>query len=528
MSKKVTISPSQLANYLDCPRKWFFQTVLKLPDFKSPVSRDFGTCLHEVLERFYGADDSGRDENGLPVDLFPPGWEKVREFGRDTGRELNMQEQAIAKKLIAQAIEDGFLQRPPARSIERYVKIPVDDGVDIHGYIDVHSPGLILDHKTTKNPKWAMSAKKLSQDPKMLCYAVMEQVEAPGTPVTLRLDYYDKSLSKRPFKVETCLKPQRVIDFRSEVLEPSARHIRQSDLSPDDWAEVEGPRAKGACDAYGGCPFAKICSRVCTVDQYQNPEPKKKRTPEVAKFKKRPKFDADAAAPAPAPAPTPAPTTAPTPVAAPVPAPAAPAAAPADTGGDVPPWAVGACRACSGKGFNKTGAPCRACDVVSGRTGGRTSSEFETWVDDGGVTRWKEASGQDTTAPAPAPAAPVAPEAPPAPVATPTPPTPVEAKEDTVPATEEAEEGFTLYLGCQPEGIKTTSIAEIIHLHGLSFSGGFYSTNAFERRDRLADNAFEIAAGLGNGHIIAPAQLTPDELVLVAALRPLAKLVISA
>jgi CRISPR/Cas system-associated exonuclease Cas4 (RecB family) len=73
---ELVMSPSQLENYLQCPRKWWFNSIRKMPELEQKKDNfDFGNVLHEAAARWISADDTGRDHNGQPVDLFPDGWD---------------------------------------------------------------------------------------------------------------------------------------------------------------------------------------------------------------------------------------------------------------------------------------------------------------------------------------------------------------------------------------------------------------------------------------------------------------------
>jgi len=525
-------SPSQIVNLLACDRKWWFRTCHKIADGKDPSSRDTGTVLHEVAGRWLNADDQGRDQQGQPVDLYPAGWECVREFGRDTGRRIDLHQQAIIRVMIQKGIENGTLRRLTGRQIERHLVIPLIPGVDMQGYVDQDAPLIVEDHKTTKNYDFAIKTKaKLAKDEKMLCYAVMKRGEHPGEPITLRLNYFDKSQARDPWPLDTCVKPESVVNFLNETLIPAAKRmlaLHEAKLPLESWAEVAGPNKKGACEEYGGCPYARICSRVAPVRPSESkPEkPKEKRT--MSYFKKRNKTP-EAQAPA-APEPTP-------PAPAPAPTPPAPPTAPSST--DTPPWAVASCRACNGKGLNSKGQPCRACDVVQGRTNGVTSSQFETWVDDAGMLRWKPAGGAkivaepkkpepktsfvaDPKSPAPQPEKKeeAKPAAPPPPKPTPQPePTKVEILT-----------GFDLFIGCTPLGRPVLELGALLFEEGKELAAelkedSYYSVDAFQRRDALASRAQQIAARLNGFGVVTSIELTPDERNLLVALRPLAKTV---
>ncbi len=550
-------SPSQLVNFLACHRKWWFKSIHKLRDNKDPAARDIGTVLHEVCGRWLLADDQGRDRAGLPVELYPEGWEKVREFHRDTGRAIDIRAQAFVRVMVQQAIDNGTLRRLPGRQVERRMEIPIIDGVTMEGYLDQDGASIVEDHKTTKTRKYALGKQKLAADEKMLCYAVMKLDEKPDAPVTLRLNYFDKSGSEVPWAVEACIKPERVINFLEETIRPAVaemRKLRESNLPIDSWRDVPGPNRKGACEEYGGCPYAEVCSNVTTIERFQKILPKTKTTEKKTRttmsfFKKRPKF---------AEAPTTTPTTAePTePAAEPEtvspPKPGKPvvtaqltAAHEQPRDDSIPPWAVSSCRPCSGRGLIK-GRPCRACDLVQSRSNGPVSSQYENWLDEKGVLRWKPAGGakviqaktEDTVAP-------------PQPVTVKI--TAAEPKEvgavlnsQTVKIetaavgdvshttveipmeTEQKTEGFRLYIGCMPLGVRSVmTINDVLSEEGIELAAAmgkpsYYSIDAFQRRDAIASRAEAIADALAGMSLVAPAELTPDERSLLAALQPLA------
>lgn len=549
------ISPSQLINYTSCHRKWWFRSCHKLKDGKDPAARDTGTVLHEVAGRWLDADDQGRDRRtGQPVDLYPPGWERVREFGRDTGRAIDLQQQAIVRIAVQKAIENGVLRRLPARQVERRMEIEVVPGVVMEGYIDQDAPVAVEDHKTTKSRKWALSKAKLAKDEKMLCYAVMRHHESPGDAVTLRLNYFDKSNAEPPWAVEARIKPDAITNFEDTVIKPSAegmKTLREAKLPIEQWADVDGPQKKGACEEYGGCPYAKICARVMTVQKYQETldrpqltqqqrEQVRSKKTTMSHFKKRPKPNATQVAAVPEQA------AATTPTENPATAPVKVIEQEAPSSNDTPPWAVASCRACKGKGINGAGEPCRACDVVQGRTNGVTSSQYEIWVDDAGVLRWKPAGGttivpEPKADPKPA-AAKKTKEKPKeaAPVTQVVPEDPAKGRIETTvfPITKEQLQqgiaalnggGFHLHIGCMPmrPGVMITTIADILADEGdeLAEAAGkanYYEMNAFERRDAIASRAEEISKGLA-GAVFVASEMTPDERSLVTALTPFAR-----
>ena len=174
MIEPLTVSSSQLDTFHDCRRKWWLEKVARLPRVPRGYLT-FGAVLHECLQRWASADAHGRvppvgesracrlvdrlevhgDESPLllqrpgdPADVYPSGWETVEEKGR---REtVTPNEAALIRRLVEQAVERGIVQRGDGRMLEREVRLPVIEGVELVGFIDVFVPGsppAIHDHK---------------------------------------------------------------------------------------------------------------------------------------------------------------------------------------------------------------------------------------------------------------------------------------------------------------------------------------------------------------------------------------------
>src|SRR3989338_6780202 len=57
-------SPSSINTYKQCPRKYFYQYILKLPT-KPSICLIRGSIVHEVLEKFFDLDIASLDEAEL-------------------------------------------------------------------------------------------------------------------------------------------------------------------------------------------------------------------------------------------------------------------------------------------------------------------------------------------------------------------------------------------------------------------------------------------------------------------------------
>jgi hypothetical protein len=379
---------------------------------------DFGTVIHAVCERYLLADDTGRDSDGEPVELYPDGWGSVTD--KKGKRTISPVSADLIKRLVAKAIEEGILERRPEREVEKWFERELIPGVTMVGKIDMVLPGEIQDHKSTKAMKWAKSEKRdspnyLGKSLQMLDYAHEALVVDPNLEVVrLRHNVFCKD-PERPIvrkvdvtvtRAEVMANWQRLMKLAWEM-----QVLDHQELSADQWEEVPGPSEPDACEAFGGCPFLRICTKVDTPEQYR------KRTDKQIKNKKplqkaftwddtwgkiettfAPRsdsmniFDKSKARQKAKKAGKVGP---------------APETKPIDgsvavidediavelTMGNAPPWAQPNCPACKGKGFNKKGSPCRICDATSKKAGGRTSLEYHVDSDGLGNVIWEAKDG---------------------------------------------------------------------------------------------------------------------------------------
>lgn len=197
-----TTSATQFETFDLCNRKWWLNKVRKLDAGFATGAQVFGTVLHSVIERYMLADDNGRDPaTGLAVDLYPDGWEVAEsKFGQPSEGSVGLGDQELIKKLVAEAIKSGVIERLPGRTVEsqfnmHVVEVPCSgcDGeglgstdradiacdycggegcvqVRVMGFIDCLSDDTVQDHKTMKAIKWAQSKASLMKNTQMLLY----------------------------------------------------------------------------------------------------------------------------------------------------------------------------------------------------------------------------------------------------------------------------------------------------------------------------------------------------------------------
>lgn len=306
----IVTSASQHEEFNLCHRKWWLGNVRGLDESKR-TSQVFGTVMHGVCERFLRADDRGCDRRtGQPVDLYPPGWEIAADkFRGGIEGVCTPLEQDMIRRLVSSAIENGVLERLPGRRIEHDFRSTViqlgcpvctgeginkggekceacgGDGkgthVQIVGFIDQITPDSITDHKSTKSLRWAKSANPespnyLGDNRQILIYAKMlvEEHRAngfqPPNEITLRHNVFCKDPAKPTVrKVEVTVGLAAIEAAWAQVVNNSVEMdaIRRM---VETWHQIpDPPTGYKACNAYGGCSYASICTGQESEEGYE-------------------------------------------------------------------------------------------------------------------------------------------------------------------------------------------------------------------------------------------------------------------
>jgi len=592
MRKVEHVSSTQLGNFELCNRKWWLKSVIGLPT-EQKQSFVIGRCLHGVIERYLKADEQGRGPDGSPVDLYPPGWDIAYEEVTDgatgirhtteriTGR-LDDDERTDIPRLIEAAITVGLLERQARRRIEFAVRAQIFDGVEMVSIIDLAvPPDVIEDHKSVKTWKYAKGKARLVKDPQLMIYCrfLLEEAKAGGGVIPdrfiIRHNQYCKDrtlpIEQRVRQVEAEITREEIeARWITEVVEPIRKMLKTSKILT--LADVQGP-TPGACFAYGGCEFQRICGHQETVQAYKARieltnanrmarfASNQGGTTTMGFFDKLKKADSPGVATAPPASTAPAPTTNPPkpagrlmgllkkPADAPAPAPAAAAqeappapqktvvasAVPETT---IPPWANPDCGACEGEGWNSKGNPCRICVSDSPSRKGILENCVVT-----GPRTWTAKIAPAKVAPEPKPA--------PKPALAPVKKTEItqediEATSNAAPPSEhnaepEPEKGgrkrkfFTLLIGCV---IQKTDTRRVIYLEDVFRDlrkkmceamgvENYWDIDAFRRRDKICFAADQYADDFGTNIVVATSSsASVDFKAFVDALRPYASTVI--
>jgi hypothetical protein len=232
-------SPSQLLTWRDCPRKWAFEKVAKLPKPEA-ASAALGTDGHTQLETYLAGGD---------IDFTRPS-------GAIVAAGLHLLPPPKSPGLL---IETTFNYKSPA-------------GYSYSGRLDMQGPdsgifpaegteGLggrpfVSDHKTTSGIAWAKTSEDLRTDPQGVLYGIATMDKYRADSVDLIWTYYQTKGPKKAKRVHLrLLRGQAEEGIRQIDLDASAI-AHNLDLGLDAKAYQPNPKA---CTKYGGCPYVGPC-----------------------------------------------------------------------------------------------------------------------------------------------------------------------------------------------------------------------------------------------------------------------------
>lgn len=474
------ISASQINTFESCRRFWFFQKIEKLSDGPPQAHFTFGTVLHAVCERWLEGEE-----------MYPDGWTETEERDGST-QEVTPKEAKMIQKLVDQAIDEGVLTRRDGTQVERELLVPIIEGVELIGFIDVYrSPGpdglpVLEDHKTFSKGslRYIMNEKPdsphyLGKNQQLKTYAwASSELDGYSGDVRLRHNQFPKFPNRDVSKAEAVL-PELEIANHGEYLRAVAGDMKRTGQIKE-WGDVPGPSDSSKCSRWYGkpCPFAGICGRIETVDGYRLrteqeseairegtvlPDSPTSLNTVMSLFDnvRRPGGDINGA-----PAPEPAPSR--------------------ELPVDAEPWANADCTACDGSGRASSGRACQMCEAVTKRNGGQSASDVAL---DGPAE------------PAPAPAPEPAPEPAPAPAPRRAPST---------------ERGVRVYIGSIPRGEDYIDSSQLLARLGAQLAKDmgaedYWSLDTFKRRERLQQRAGEIVASLAGKSVVHIGVLGNDD-----------------
>ncbi len=224
------VSASQLQTFARCPRRWYFQKVVKLPD--KPPGRGLlaGTAGHKRLEKWFKGEtaDDGPEDLAIAQGVYP-----------EPSKALLVEHRLVGLKLR---------------------------GVRVDGSIDLVIPGEtpeLIDHKFRSSNGWEYRAMGDElKDPKhaygiqMLLYAAWAAIKYK-TAELFHLKHVNHKTDGAPeYAVALTSVDRNVIDSALEVIGVAVPEM-QAVAKTKRWEDVYGNEA--ACGDYGGCAYLDRC-----------------------------------------------------------------------------------------------------------------------------------------------------------------------------------------------------------------------------------------------------------------------------
>lgn len=223
------VSASQIKTWKQCPRKWAFQKLGRVPRQETEALA-FGSRMHEHAERWLS--------KAIPPDLSKEG------------------------RCFAEGIH--LLPAPGSCLVEvrfDYVR----DGVPMVAILDwLELPPAVRigDHKSTSGRQWALDADALRTDTQSVIYSacIIEHFDLPS--VTSRWVYYPKR-GGSPWPVDILVSRSEAIDREAPLLEigKTIRSLRTLGVCSYDWINANIEAKPSACDGVGKfCDAASVCA----------------------------------------------------------------------------------------------------------------------------------------------------------------------------------------------------------------------------------------------------------------------------
>jgi len=156
-----TLSVTHLSNYLDCPLKFYFQCLIRVPSGKSPAAT-FGSAVHEALKRAFKNLKDNNDEF-MPAETFIRDFRTYMYHNRDSfTREDFKLKLDYGERILTPFYEQNVQKWNKIALVELSIKNIEIEGVPIKGNLDkVEFNGKLVNVVDYKTGKYARAREKL-------------------------------------------------------------------------------------------------------------------------------------------------------------------------------------------------------------------------------------------------------------------------------------------------------------------------------------------------------------------------------
>lgn len=244
----VHYSPSQVDTFDDCPRKWFFQTILRMRP-EGDDATNWGQAAHKLVEQY------------LRTGQLPPTEEDgLHQINKRVTEYINKHLTRFAGRELSIEVPVQFVFDSPA-GVSRWV----------HGIIDVVDPSggvegdrqfdlEIVDHKTMKSLFWALNGEQLKYNRQLLMYARGLLDKYPAKLIKLSHGQLQREGPITSQLSSTLVTAEHVQRRWAQTLPLIGQmdELRQA-YHPRQVPTCGTPGMHKNCKKYGGCPFLSVC-----------------------------------------------------------------------------------------------------------------------------------------------------------------------------------------------------------------------------------------------------------------------------
>lgn len=247
------VSPSKIADFRDCPRKYWWRYVAKIPVSSHP-SAEKGKKIHKLLEQWglTGILDCNNDVWPI-ANVIGQKIEEVWEVKPPFFHEQIEQELLIKLQGYPNCVGRIDLFLPP---VKIYKGVWGEAEREIHN-IPLEWWAHVIDYKTTSSWKWIKSESDLLVDPQAIIYSLDKIRQWPF----IRFSHvYGRTSGTAESKVVS-------VSYTPSILRPLVKKLYREDIwaiyqiSQLDRAENVSYNLE-ACGKYGGCPFQSRCASI--------------------------------------------------------------------------------------------------------------------------------------------------------------------------------------------------------------------------------------------------------------------------
>jgi hypothetical protein len=259
--KLMSVSPSQIQRWLECPRQWYFDKVERRGNVAT-ASQEQGTAMHTQMEEYFElgkVPEHPSCQAALELDIIPRG--TTLEMGRvaiEQPRDFNTKLVMAGTQVMARV---DFQFKPIAGDTF-----------------------LVLDWKSCKNYQYVKSPDELSRNPQGIIYLHYGFSQFEGTKTGRFGHVYLKTTSTYGAKASITdrLSKQQVREGYEEL----ENVVREMQVAAGASDQQEVRYNQQACGKFGGCPYRAVCNaggqkHYFDMDEFMGKE--KPATPETQK-----------------------------------------------------------------------------------------------------------------------------------------------------------------------------------------------------------------------------------------------------